>query len=57
MHGTVVGIPPFREACLAGACPIPDDKTFPRITSSTYLGLKLIDSNAPLIATPPSSGA
>jgi len=45
------------EACLAGACPSPAPRTLPRMTSSTSLGLKLIESMAPLMAKPPNSGA
>lgn len=32
VHGTVTGIPDFRDACLAGAWPTPADSTFPKMT-------------------------
>ena len=57
VQGTLTPIPPLSEACLAGACPTPAERTFPKITSSTYCGLNLIESRAPLMANPPSSGA
>lgn len=50
-------MPPFSEACLAGAWPTPALNTLPRITSSIYFGLTFIESRAPLITIPPSSGA
>jgi hypothetical protein len=43
VQGTSIPIPPFREACRAGAWPNPPDNTLPNITSSTYFGLKWID--------------
>lgn len=57
VQGTFTPIPPFNEACLAGAWPTPAERTFPKMTSSIYCGLSLIESRAPLIANPPSSGA
>lgn len=57
VQGTLVPIPPFNEACRAGAWPTPADSTLPKMTSSTYLGLSWIESRAPLMANPPSSGA
>lgn len=54
VQGTYVPTPPFKEACLAGAWPIPADKTLPKMTSSIYLGFSFIESSAPLIAIPPS---
>lgn len=57
VQGTSIPKPPLREACLAGAWPRPADKTLPSTTSSTYLGFNLIESNAPLMAIPPNSGA
>lgn len=32
VQGTSIPIPPFSEACLAGACPRPAPSTLPRIT-------------------------
>jgi len=36
MHGVEIGNSAPREACLAGACPKPEELTFPRMTSSTF---------------------
>jgi hypothetical protein len=57
VQGTFDPIPPRIDACLAGACPIPDPMTFPSMTSSTNFGYKLMEFKAPLIANPASSGA
>ena len=57
VHGTSNPIPPLTATCLAGACPSPAPKTLPRITSSIYLGLRLMDSSAPFTANSPSSTA
>lgn len=32
VQGTLISIPPFRDACLAGAWPTPAERTFPKIT-------------------------
>lgn len=57
VQGVSTPRPALIEACLAGAWPKPAEITFPKITSSTYFGLRLIDSRAPLMANPPSWGA
>lgn len=54
VQGTLISIPPFSEACRAGAWPTPAESTLPNITSLTSFGLSLIESKAPLIAIPPS---
>jgi len=56
VHGVSTPRPALIEACLAGAWPTPAERTLPKITSSTYFGLRLIDSRAPLMANPPSWG-
>ena len=40
VQGILVLIPPLIDACLAGACPIPEESTLPRMTSLTSVGLK-----------------
>ena len=50
VQGTSSPRPARTAACRAGACPTPAPKTFPRTTSSTSLGLRLMDSRAPLVA-------
>lgn len=57
VHGTSTPRPPFRDACLAGAWPIPAESTLPRITYYTYFGFSFIESKAPFMAMPPSYGA
>ncbi len=54
VQGVSTPRPADIDACLAGACPKPAPSTLPRMTSSTYFGLRLIDSRAPLIAKPPN---
>jgi hypothetical protein len=56
-HSTLFGKPERSAACLAGAWPIPADKTFPKITSSTVSLSKPIFLTIPLITKEPSSGA
>lgn len=54
VQGVSTPTPPWIEACLAGACPKPAAKTFPKMTSSTSFGLRLIDYMAPFTANPPN---
>ena len=44
-------------ACLAGACPIPADKTFPMMTSFIWDLSVPVSSTTALIAIAPSFGA
>lgn len=53
VHGTSSAIPAFREACLAGACPTPAERTFPSITSFTADAGSFALSNADLMAIEP----
>lgn len=57
VQGTCIGIPAPKEAYRAGAYPTPAETTFPKITSSTWLGSKLMEDKAPFIAVDPSSVA
>ena len=55
-HSTLFGRPEYRAACLAGAWPIPADRTFPIITSSTSFTPISIWSNKPEITLAPNWG-
>jgi hypothetical protein len=57
VQGTSIPTPPLTDAWRAGAWPTPALRTLPRMTSSISLGLRLMDSSAPLMANSPSSEA
>jgi hypothetical protein len=54
VQGVSILTPPKIEACQAGACPRPAARKLPKMTSSTSIGCRLIDSRASLIAKPPN---
>ena len=56
-HGTELGIPAPSDACRAGACPTPAERTLPITTCSMSPGATPALSSAARIAADPRAGA
>ena len=57
VQGTVSGMPAAMAACLAGACPIPAERTLPMKTSWMSGAESPAESMAAVMAAAPSCGA